>query len=40
MHDDALLDATMAMVPPLLTALEALAFAGRHLHPPQLPSGE
>jgi phospholipase/carboxylesterase len=38
MHDDALLDATMAMVPPLLTALEALAFAGRHLHPPQLPS--
>jgi phospholipase/carboxylesterase len=34
--DDALLDATTALVPPLLTALDALAFAGRHLHPPQL----
>jgi len=36
--DNAMLDATTALVPPLLTALEALAFAGRHLHPPQLPS--
>jgi phospholipase/carboxylesterase len=36
--DDAMLDATMGLVPPLLTALEALAFAGRHLHPPRLPS--
>jgi len=35
--DEALLDATTALVPPLLTALEALAFAGRHLHPPHLP---
>ena len=35
--DDTLLDATTALVPPLLTALEALAFAGRHLHPPHLP---
>jgi phospholipase/carboxylesterase len=35
--DDALLDATTALVPPLLTALDALAFAARHLHPPQLP---
>ncbi len=34
--NDALLDATTALVPPLLTALEALAFAGRHLHPPHL----
>jgi phospholipase/carboxylesterase len=34
--DEALLDATTALVPPLLTALEALAFAGRHLHPPHL----
>jgi phospholipase/carboxylesterase len=35
--NEALLDATTALVPPLLTALEALAFAGRHLHPPHLP---
>jgi phospholipase/carboxylesterase len=34
---DALLDATTALVPPLLTGLDALAFAGRHLHPPNLP---
>ncbi len=33
---DALLDAATALVPPLLNALEALAFAGRHLHPPHL----
>jgi phospholipase/carboxylesterase len=39
MTDDseALLDATAALVPPLLTALDVLAFAGRHLHPPHLP---
>lgn len=35
--NDALLDATTALVPPLLNALEALAFAGRRLHPPHLP---
>jgi phospholipase/carboxylesterase len=34
--NDALLDAATALVPPLLNALEALAFAGRHLHPPRL----
>ena len=33
---DNLLDATTAMVPPLLTALDALRAAGRHLHPPML----
>ena len=35
---DTLLDATTAVLPPLLTALEALAHAGRHLHPPDLPA--
>jgi phospholipase/carboxylesterase len=35
---DELLDATTALIPPLLTALDALAFAGRHLHPPELPA--
>lgn len=34
---DILLDATTAVVPPLLTALDALDYAGRHLHPPDLP---
>lgn len=33
---DPLLDAVTTLVPPLLTALEALAGAGRHLHPPEL----
>jgi phospholipase/carboxylesterase len=33
---DVLLEATMALVPPLLTALDALAHAGRHLHPQSL----
>ena len=39
MTDDSeiLLDATTALVPPLLTVLDVLAFAGRHLHPPNLP---
>ena len=31
-----LLNATTALAPPLLTALDALAHAGRHLHPPNL----
>ncbi|MEQ8858523.1 MAG: hypothetical protein RIC56_07745 [Pseudomonadales bacterium] len=35
---DALLDATTALIPPLLRALEALAHAGRHLNPPDLPA--
>jgi len=34
--DDVLLDATTALVPPLLTALDGLAWAGRHLNPPDL----
>ena len=33
---DRLLDGTMALVPPLLTALDALGHAGRHLHPPTI----
>lgn len=33
---DALLDATTALIPSLLTALEALSQAGRQLHPPDL----
>lgn len=33
---DRLLDATTALIPPLLSALDALAYAGRHLHPPEL----
>ena len=35
--EDPLLEATTALVPALLTGLEALAYAGRHLHPSQLP---
>lgn len=34
---EALLDATTALLPPLLTALEALNHTGRRLHPPDLP---
>ena len=33
---DPLLDATMAVMPPLLTALDALEHMGRHLHPPHI----
>ncbi len=33
---DALMDAVMALVPPLLEAMDALGFIGRHLHPPHL----
>jgi phospholipase/carboxylesterase len=35
---DALLDATTALVPALLSTLEALGYVGRHLHPPELPA--
>jgi len=35
---DELLDATTALVPPLLNGLEALGYAGRHMHPPNLSS--
>ncbi len=33
---DELLDAISAALPPMLTALHALAYVGRHLHPPNL----
>lgn len=33
---DVLVDAVMAVVPPLLDAMEALGFIGRHLHPPHM----
>lgn len=32
-----LLEATTALVPPLLTGIEVLGHAGRHMHPPNLP---
>ena len=35
-QDDALLDAITAILPPLMTAMETLAVASRHLHPPKL----
>ena len=34
---DQLLDATTALIPPLLTGIDMLALAGRHMHPPNLP---
>ena len=34
---DALLDAISALLPPVMTGLEALGHIGRHLHPPNLP---
>lgn len=33
---DPLLEATMAVLPPLLTALDALEHTGRHMHPPHI----
>lgn len=33
---DVLLEATTALIPALLTALDALAYVGRHLHPPAM----
>ena len=35
-EDERLLDATSALLPPLMTAIDALRLAGRHMHPPQL----
>ena len=35
--EDALLDAISAVLPPVMTGLEALGHVGRHLHPPNLP---
>ena len=34
---DVLLDATTALIPPLLSAIEVLGYAGRHMHPTTLP---
>jgi phospholipase/carboxylesterase len=34
---DALLDATTSLIPPLLTGIDVLAHAGRHMHPPNIP---
>ena len=34
---DPLLDATTALIPPLLTAIDVLSHAGRHMHPPNIP---
>ena len=36
--NERLLDATTALLPPLLTALETLEHAGRHLYPPNIPA--
>ncbi|NJN52211.1 MAG: hypothetical protein HC809_11030, partial [Gammaproteobacteria bacterium] len=33
---DPILDATTALVPLLMSALDALGYVGRHLHPPDL----
>jgi len=35
---DRLLEATTAALPPILSGLDALSFAGRHLHPPNIES--
>ena len=35
-ESDAITGAIVALIPPLLQALETLGFIGRHLHPPQL----
>ncbi|MEM7076996.1 MAG: dienelactone hydrolase family protein [Pseudomonadota bacterium] len=34
---DELLEATTALIPPLLTGIDVLAHAGRHMHPPNIP---
>lgn len=34
---DALLEATTALIPPLLTGIDILGHAGRHMHPPNIP---
>ncbi len=35
---DVLLDATTALIPPLLTGIEVMGHAGRHMHPPNIPA--
>ena len=37
-NTDPLLDATTALIPPLLTAIDVMAHAGRHMHPPNIPN--
>jgi phospholipase/carboxylesterase len=34
---DILLDATTALIPPLLTGIDVMGHAGRHMHPPNIP---
>ncbi len=34
---DAMLEATTLLIPPLLTGIDVLAHAGRHMHPPDIP---
>ena len=34
---DTLLEATTSLIPPLLTGIDVLAHAGRHMHPPNIP---
>ncbi|MGK2742091.1 phospholipase [Tepidicaulis sp. LMO-SS28] len=34
-NEDALMEAITSLIPPLLNALDALSYAGRHLHPPK-----
>ncbi len=36
-NNDVLLEATTALIPPLLTGIDVLAHAGRHMHPPNIP---
>ncbi len=35
---DPLLEATTALIPPLLTGIDMMSHAGRHMHPPNVPS--
>lgn len=37
-ENEQLLDAISGALPPIMTALDALSWAGRHLHPPNLPA--
>lgn len=37
-NTDPLLEATTALIPPLLTAIDVLSHAGRHLHPQHIPN--
>ena len=35
---DILLDATTALIPPLLTGIDLMSYVGRHMHPPNIPA--